>query len=180
MTASLNALHHPRAFKEFMGKIKQVAQEQLALHANDHHFVQSRETVIKEALLLNDVAAQLKGCYCDCPENVLAAIFEPAAVELILAKCKNAYWFWYLIDKIETQAFPVTALAVARAHARAKDAMNDRRYGFNFIETVSLPHQLKQLPPGFVLEMWHKGRLLCEGSGFGEFTVILNPLLIDD
>src|SRR5262249_37414387 len=103
-----------------------------------------------------------------------------AALELLLSKCRNAYWFWFVVGKIETRVFPISAYATARALARSKDAIADKRYGFNWIETVCLEWQLKQLPPGFVIEMWETGRLLAETSGFDEFRVLLNPILVDD
>ena len=134
------------------------------------------------------------GCSCNCSRSsamrtgtrctiliqALAALFTPEALAYIELKCLNSYWFWYLISKVNTRALKFNEAAIARAHARAKDSMYDNRYGFAFIEPSPLEHQLKGLPPGFVFEMWHKGRLLAVHNASGEYKTLLNPLLIDD
>lgn len=165
--------------RKILGQITAIAEEQLRL-ASDRMFIEKPEAIFKTAVALAAPASAVTGQSVSGHNEVLAALFEPAALALLENKCRNTYWFWFLLSKLATETFPVDAIAIARAHARAKDAMVDRRYGFNWIERTSLPHELKALPPGFLLEMWHTGRLLCHRPNSGDYQVILNPILIDD
>ncbi len=174
------ALHGPSARKQLIDSLKQVAEDKLAQYRHLPHFVASWDSILAEAASLARFAAVAADAKLAANDEILSALFEPQAIELIRAKCKNAYWFWYLLSKLETNTIRINLSAMARAHARAKDSMRETRYGFNFVEASPLPWQLKGYPPGFVLEMWHKGRILCVADGSSEFTVVLNPLLVDD
>jgi hypothetical protein len=115
------------------------------------------------------------------PAEVLEALFQKAALDLLLLKCRNRYWLWYLLARLETATFPIDPLAVARAHARAKAALYDNRFGFAFVQPLSLIWELKGMPPGFVIELWDSGKLLADPKHDSNgFSIMLNPLLIDD
>lgn len=168
--------------RQVVEAIRLVAKERLLALNNDRMFIESPATILAEVQFLQASAAETSGSTRKQSDEVLAStLFEPDALELIKTKCKNRYWFWYLIAKLEPATFPLNGLAVARAHARAKDSLWDNRYGFAFVQPTPLEYQLKQMPPGFVLELWHKGRLLCyPPPDTGEYSVILNPILIED
>lgn len=180
MTDISRNMHGPAARKKIIDSLKRIAEEKLAQKGHLPHFCQKWETIASESTVLAPLAAQVIDVEVLDPAEILAALFEPDAIEIIAAKCKSAYWFWYLLARVDTRTLRINAAAISRAQARAKESMRDKRYGFDFIEPSPLVWQLKQLPTGFVLEMWHKGRLLCQNDGFSEFTVILNPILIDD
>ncbi len=161
--------------------IKSIGESRLTELKAEKRFMEPANTVLDELLHLAPAANLVK---VDCPQTadgVRTAMFQTPALELIQKKCRNRYWLWYLLSKLETSTFPVDTLAIARAHARAKAALYDNRYGFGFVETNSLIWELKALPPGFLFEMWDSGRVLCEArndaNGYG---VMLNPLLVDD
>jgi hypothetical protein len=174
------ALHGPKARKDLIDALKRIAEEKLAEYRHLPHFCQSWQSILVEVAPLAQFAGIAAEAKPTTNEEIISALFEPQAIELIRSKCKSAYWFWYLLSKLETNTIRINVSAIARAHARAKDSMRENRYGFNFVEASPLPWQLKGYPPGFVLEMWHKGRILCVTNGSAEFTVILNPLLVDD
>lgn len=174
------ALHGPKARQQLIDALKRIAEEKLVEFRHLPHFCQPWELIVREVAPLAPFAAIAADAKVDGNDEILAALFEPQAIELIRAKCKSAYWFWYLLSKLETNTIRINVAAMARAHARAKDSMHETRYGFQFVEASPLPWQLKGYPPGFVLEMWHKGRILCVANASSEFTVVLNPLLVDD
>ncbi len=175
--------YNPRVFgaeKKIIDAIKRVAEEKLKAHEDGLHFTVKAETVLKEAEALSAVAQQVSGEKPKDYAEVLSTLFTPDAIELIKQKCRNQYWFWYLIARLETRKVPVDVLGIARAQARARESMKETRYGFNWAEPANICWELKSLPPGFVLEMWHKGRILAEGAFVGEYSVMLNPMLVDD
>lgn len=161
--------------------IRSVAEKRLAELDGEKRFTQPADTVLGDMAELSAVAAQVKvDCKADA-QSVREALFQEEAVAYIKEKCRNRYWFWFLLSKLATGTFPIDVLALARAHARAKDALYDNRFGFAFTKPISLIYELKGFPPGFVIELWEKGRILagpqCDSNGFGLF---LNPLLLDD
>lgn len=175
--------YNPRVFgaeKKIIDAIKRVAEEKLKAHEDQLHFCVKPETVLKEAEALSAVAEQVSGEKPKDSAEVLATLFTPEAIELIKEKCRNQYWFWYLIARIETRKVPIDVLGIARAHARARESMKETRYGFNWAESANICYELKGLPPGFAFEMWHKGRVLAIGNFSAEYTVMLNPLLVED
>ncbi len=160
--------------------IKAAAQVRLHVLNDKRMFVAPRADVMNEFTLLNHVALSVQGRR---PAGALAtaqALLDSDALELVLSKCVNPYWLWYLLDKVQPAAFPLDLPAIARAHARAKDSLHDNRHGFAFVNPNCLEHDLKLYPPGFVLEMWHKGRIVAEKLDSGEYPVRLNPILIED
>lgn len=171
---------HPFVHHKVVAKIRDLAAAKIAPGSLDPMFTQKWQDVKAEAQHLVAFAAELTGTAVKSPEDALAALFTPEALAYAERKCLNAYWFWYLLSKLNTRVLPISETALARAHARVKDSLHDNRYGFAFIEPSPLEHQLKGLPPGFVFEMWHKGRLLAEHRHSGDYKVLLNPLLIDD
>lgn len=163
--------------------MKRVAEKRLKELSSDRRFIaRTADEILREGAHLADVVRQHMGSGTEVKDHneALNALFEPAALEHILKLCKNAYWFWYLVNNIQTNFLPVNVLAVARAHARVKDLIKDRRYGFDWVDHSILPHELKGYPPGFVLTIWEKGLILCEGWHYDEYRVHLNPLLIED
>lgn len=171
---------HPFVHHKVVAKIRDLAAEKIASGSLEKMFTQKWQDVKAEAQHLAHFASELTGTTLKGHEDALAALFTPEALAYIERKCLNTYWFWYLLSKLNTRSLPVTEAAIARAHARVKDSLHDNRYGFAFIEPSPLEHQLKGLPPGFVFEMWHKGRLLAVHNHSGDYKVLLNPLLIDD
>ncbi len=171
---------HPYVHPKLVAKIRDLAAAKVAHGSLDPMFTQKWQDVKAEAQHLVAVASELTGTTVNGSEDALTALFTPEALAYAERKCLNAYWFWYLLSKLNTRVLPVGETAIARAHARVKDSLHDNRYGFAFIEPSPLEHQLKGLPPGFVFEMWHKGRLLAEHRHSGDYKVLLNPLLIDD
>lgn len=171
---------HPFVHHKVVAKIRDLAAEKIASGSLEKMFTQKWQDVKAEAQHLAPFASELTGATLKGHEDALAALFTPEALAYIERKCLNTYWFWYLLSKLNTRSLPVTEAAIARAHARVKDSLHDNRYGFAFIEPSPLEHQLKGLPPGFVFEMWHKGRLLAVHNHSGDYKVLLNPLLIDD
>lgn len=166
--------------RKIVTELRQLAKGRLEALDSCRMFVASRQDVINEFQALNDLALEVAGRR---PVDALAtakALLEPEALELVESKCVNAYWLWYLLDKVQPAAFPLDLAALARAHARAKDSLHDNRHGFAFINSNCLEHDLKLLPPGFVLELWHKGRIVAVRTDSGEYPVRLNPLLIED
>ncbi len=161
--------------------IQSIGESRLTALSSEKRFIEPANIVLDELVHLAPAANLVKVDCAPDPEAVRVAMFQTAALELLQAKCRNRYWLWYLLSRLDTSTFPVDVLAVARAHARAKAALYDNRYGFGFVERNSLIWELKALPPGFLFEMWDSGRVLCEhrhdANGYG---VMLNPLLIDD
>lgn len=181
--SATTSTYNPRVFgseKKIIDAIKSVAEEKLKAHADQLHFVVKPETVLKEAEALSAVAEKVSGNKPKDNAEILSTLFTPEAIELITQKCRNQYWFWYLLARLETRKVPVDVLGIARAHARARESMKETRYGFNWAESANICYELKALPPGFAFEMWHKGRVLATGSFSGEYSVMLNPLLVED
>lgn len=167
--------------RKVVHRIKTIAGTRMQELSADKSFVEPAQAVLDELVKLAPAADLVKQNCDHAPAGVGDALFQKAALELIQTKCRNRYWLWYLLSKLETSTFPVDALAIARAHARAKAALYDNRFGFGFVAPISLIWELKGMPPGFVIEMWDSGRLLADrkndSNGYG---VMLNPLLIDD
>lgn len=171
---------HPYSHPKLVAKVRALAEDRVKSGALSPMFKESWQDIVPCAVLLSGIAAELMGRKPADAAEALSMLFGAEAIAVLEAKCANAYWFWYLLSKLNTRELPVSITAIARAHARAKDSLHDNRYGFAFVEPSPLVHQLKQLPTGFVLEMWHKGRIIAEHRSFGEYGVFLNPLLIDD
>lgn len=171
---------HPHSHPKLVEKIRALADERVKSGSLSPMFTQKWQEVLPEATHLAGIAEELTGRKPKDAAEALAMIFTADAIAYIEAKSANAHWFWYLLSRLNTRVLPVTVSAIARAHARAKDSMHDNRYGFAFIEPSPIEYQLKQFPPGFVLELWHKGRIVADYQPFGEYRVRLNPLLIDD
>ncbi|MBY0548555.1 MAG: hypothetical protein K2W95_14895 [Candidatus Obscuribacterales bacterium] len=161
-------------------QLKEVSARRLQALVDHRMFVQPKAEVLQELSLLDKPYNLVTGRQSTDPTVIANELFEPEALELITDKCLNSYWLWYLLDKLQPAAFALSEAALARAHARAKDSLYDNRHGFAFVCSNSLEHQLKQFPPGFVLELWHKGRILAHRTDSGEYPVRLNPLLIED
>lgn len=175
---------HPQRFideRKVVHTIKSIAQKRLLELDSAKRFIEPVETVLDELAQLAPAADLVKVDCNHAVADVRAAVFQDAAIELLQAKCRNRYWLWYLLSRLETATFPVDALAVARAHARVKQSLYDNRFGFGFVAPISLIWELKGMPPGFVLELWESGRILAnprhDSNGY---PLILNPLLIDD
>ena len=163
-----------------IAQTKEISARRLQELVEHRMFIEAETDILKEFALLDRVHHLVSERKSTDPEVIANSLFEPAALKLITAKCLNKYWFWYLLDKLQPAAFALSETAIARAHARAKDSLHDNRHGFAFICANSLEYQLKQLPPGFVLELWHKGRILAHRTDSGEYPVRLNPLLIEE
>ncbi len=171
---------HPFEHHKVVAGIRNLAAEQVQHGGHDPMFVQKWADVKAHGALLAPHASAIIGTKVQGHENALSTLFTPEALAYAERKCLNTYWFWYLVSRLNTRVLPVSETAIARAHARVKDSLYDNRYGFAFIEPAPLEHQLKGLPPGFVFEMWHKGRLLAVHNPSGDYKVLLNPLLVDD
>lgn len=171
---------HPYSHSKVVAKIRELAAQKIASGQYSPMFTEKWQAIEKEGLHLTALAAELSGHKIAGHEDALAELFTADARAYIQRKCLNAYWFWYLLSRLNTRELAADLAAVARAHARVKDGLAENRYGFATIEPSPLEHQLKGLPPGFVFEMWHKGRILAEYRPHGEYKTILNPLLIDD
>lgn len=161
--------------------IHQAADLGTVKHVDTRRFVESEELVISDLLRLQACAEVVKGDSVDGVDQVCSWMFEDDALDFIKAKCRNRYWLWRLMQKLKTTTFPINIIALARAHARVKDQIEDKRYGFNWTTPGALIYTLKGLPPGFVFQIWEDGKLLAirdySGEGLG---IVLNPLLIDD
>lgn len=166
--------------RKVVDALKQVAKARLQVLANERMFIADRKVIVAEFNLLSDVALTVSGRRPADAEAIAKDLLDPGALELVLEKCVNPYWLWYLLEKVQPAAFPLDVTAIARAHARAKDSLWDNRHGFAFVNASCLEHGLKQYPPGFVLEMWHKGRIVAQQVDSGEYPVRLNPLLLED
>lgn len=171
---------HPFEHHKVVATVRDLAAEQVQHGGHNPMFVQKWQDIKAHGALLAPHASAITGTKVQGADDTLKALFTPEALAYLERKCLNTYWFWYTLSKLSTRLLPVTEAAIARTHARVKDSLHDARYGFNFIEPSPLEHQLKGLPPGFVFEMWHKGRLLAVPSASGEYKVLLNPLLIED
>lgn len=171
---------HPYVHPKLVAKIRDFANEQVAHGSHDKMFTQKWHDIGAQGEKLAPFACELTGKTLKGTDDVLDALFTPEALAYIERKCLNAYWFWYLLSKVNTRVLKFSEASIARAHARAKDSLHDNRYGFASIEPSPLEHQLKGLPPGFVFEMWHRGRLLAVYNPSGDYKALLNPLLIDD
>ncbi len=171
---------HPYVHPKLVAKIRDFAAEQVVHGSHDKMFTQKWQDIKAQGEKLASFASELTGKAVKGHEESLCALFTPEALAYIELKCLNSYWFWYLISKVNTRVLKFNEASIARAHARAKDSLHDNRYGFAFIEPSPLEHQLKGLPPGFVFEMWHRGRLLAVYNPSGDYKALLNPLLIDD
>lgn len=166
---------------EVVDAINKVASERLAALDGHRMFVQPQADVLAELSYLSVPYTMVTGAAGAADAAKIArALFTPDAVTLITRKCVNAYWLWYLLKHVRPSTFALTESAISRAHARAKDSLFDNRHGFAFVTPGALEHQLKMLPPGFLLEMWFKGRLVAHPAESGEFSVRLNPLLLED
>lgn len=167
--------------RKVVSLIKSSAQEAMDSLQGERRFVEPEHVITPELINLEEAAGEVLG---EKPESLLAvveALFDEEALAYLRGKCKNRYWLFFLLTHLETSTFPVDVLALARAHARAKAAILDRRYGFNWLTPADLIYSLKGLPPGFVFEMWETGRLLAHKDSVADgFGIILNPLLIDD
>jgi hypothetical protein len=161
--------------------IKDIAQKRLAEIGSEKRFIEPAQTVLDDLANLAPAAGLVKADCSSAFVDVRLALFQAPALELLQVKCRNRYWLWYLMSKLETATFPVDAFAIARAHARAKAALYDNRFGFGFVAPGSLIWELKGMPPGFVIELWETGRLLADPKHDSNgFSLMLNPLLIDD
>lgn len=161
--------------------IKSIAQGRMDELASEKRFIEPASVVLDELVKLAPAADLVKVDCAHTADCVRVAMFQPAALELLQKKCRNRYWLWYLLSKLETSTFPVDAFAIARAHARAKTALYDNRYGFAFVLPINLIWELKGMPPGFVLDLWESGRILADPKHDSNgFSIMLNPLLIDD
>ena len=162
-------------------EIHRVAELGIIKHASTRRFVESESLVTGDLLRLQTCAAVVKGDPAEGLEEVLAWMFDDDALRFIKSKCRNRYWLWCLLRKLQTTTFPVNVLALARAHARVKAEIEDKRYGFNWTTPAELIYTLKGLPPGFVFQIWEEGKVLAIREHFGDgFGIILNPLLIDE
>lgn len=167
--------------RKLVALIKSLAQEATELLKGERRFVEPESVITPELIRLAEAARVVTGEDVSTPSEVSEALFDEEARAFLSRKCKNRYWFFYLLTHLETSTFPVDVLALARAHARAKAAVLDRRYGFNWLTPADLIYGLKGMPPGFVFEMWETGRVLAHNNNVGDgFGIILNPLLIDD
>lgn len=161
--------------------IKSIAQKRLLELDSAKRFIESTQVVLDELANLAPAADLVKVDCGNASADVRAALFQDAALELLKAKCRNRYWLWYLLSRMETATFPIDVLAIARAHARAKAALYDNRFGFGFVAPNSLIWELKGMPPGFVIDLWESGRILADPKHDSNgYSLMLNPLLIDD
>lgn len=167
--------------RKVVHSIQSIAQRRLAELVANNRFIEAAQTVLDELEHLAPAGKLVKVDCTGAASDVRSALFQEAALTLIQAKCRNRYWLWYLLSKLETSTFPVNGLAIARAHARAKSALYDNRFGFGFVAPGSLIWELKGMPPGFVLELWESGRILADPRHDSNgYSLMLNPLLIED
>jgi len=167
--------------RKAVSSIRSTAEARLAELASAKRFIEPASVVLDELVHLAPAGQIVKQDKVAISQEVRDALFQKAALELIQAKCKNRYWLWYLLAKLDTATFPIDPLAIARAHARAKAALYDNRFGFGFVQPISLIWELKGMPPGFVLDLWESGKILADPKNDSNgFSIMLNPLLIDD
>lgn len=162
-------------------KIHSVCQIAKVCHVDTKRFVESSELVLSDLVRLADAASVVKGEPVETASEVAEWLFEEDAIAFLEKKCRNRYFLWMLLEQLATTTFPVNLLALARAHARVKAKIMDKRYGFQWTTPNQLIYTLKGLPPGFVFELWEEGKLLASRKSISDgFGIILNPLLIDD
>lgn len=162
-------------------RIQSEAQLAKVCHVDTRRFVESIELVLGDLKRLSGVASVVKGEAVQGAIEVAEWLFEDEAISFLKAKCSNRYWLWFLLERLNTTTFPVNTLALARAHARAKADIVDKRYGFQWTSPNELIYTLKGLPPGFVFELCEQGKVLAKRVSTGDgFSLTLNPLLIDD
>ena len=166
--------------RKVIGELQSTANRRMTALEGDKRFVETADQVEAELEELEPVASVLNPGHSAQGLTVAAAVFDNAALELLKTKCRSRYWLWYLLARLDTRTFPVDALAVARAQARAHADLTERGYGFATIAPQALIYSLKGMPPGFVLALWESGRILATGRGSTEFRVIHNPLLLED
>lgn len=161
--------------------IKDISLEGLKELSDKKRFVEPVELLEGDLIRFKRASQVIKGAEVSSSQEVKDWLFEEAAVSFLLEKCKNRYWLSFLMGQLETTVFPVTVLALARAQARAKLALEEKRYGFNWITPGELIYSLKGLPPGFVFELWEKGLLIAHQDTVSDgFGIIINPLLLAD
>ena len=167
--------------KRVTSLIRQVSELRLKELEFARPWIETDDLVSSEFRNLSAAAHMvLQGCPSG-EESLKTALFTDDALSLLLKKCRNRYWMWYLLSRIETSCYPVDSLAIARAHARSKDSLYDNRHGFAFVSPAGVYHEMRGMPLGFTLEMWHRGQILARNRSGGDgFEVMLNPLLIDD
>ena len=150
-------------------------------HSDYKRFVEPVEVVLADLVKLAPAAAVVRGDKVESAEEVQEWLFEEDAIEFIKAKCRTRYFLWYLLERLETETYPINVLALARAHARAKDALQTKHYGFNWVRPAELIYSLKGMPPGFVFRLWESGLVIAYNNpNFDGFGIIINPLLLDD
>ncbi|MBI1271852.1 hypothetical protein GC174_15615 [bacterium] len=161
--------------------IRAIAEEGMEAFSGAKRFVEDAAVVAAELIRLAPAAQVVRGDRVDAQTEVEEWLFEADSLAFLKAHCRNRYWLWFLLSHLDTTQFPVTALALARAHARAKAAILDRRYGFNWVTPAELIYSLKGMPPGFVFELWETGRLLAHTDSVADgFGIIINPILLED
>ena len=167
--------------RQVNGVIFSVASERLRLFTRDRRLIESEEVVLDELVHLARAAHVVHGACLRNAREVREALFSRQALDLIKIKCRNRYWLWFLLKELATDIYPVPVLAIARAHARAKKSISTNHFGFAFVKPIDLIWQLKGMPPGFVLKLWDTGLILSSTRDDGNgYSIVLNPLLIDD
>jgi len=175
MSQPMHPFYHDRA----VAKLREIAKAKLAEHEGQRYVIQSSDEILSEVSALSSLLEEVFGTAPADTNAAISTLFEEQALEIIKDKIRNKYWFWYVLSHLRTRRIAVKAAPLARAVARAADSIRERRYGFEFIPPTPLEWHLKQLPPGFLAEMILKGRVLVV-TGRGEYSVTLNPLLIED
>jgi hypothetical protein len=142
-------------------KIAGVLRDTAAAHVKsikNRRFIESVEEITADLVALTPVVQAISK---DAPVADAAAIrtflFQDGAFELLTAKCRNRYWMWCLLAKLETGTFPLDAFAIARAHARLKDSLRDMSYGFAWIQPGDVYSEARSLPLGFLLKKYEEG-----------------------
>ena len=162
-------------------RIQRAAQLAKVCHVDTKSFVESPELVIGDLKRLAEQASVVKGETITDASGVCEWLFEEEAISFLKTKCRNRYWLWFLLERLNTTTFPVNAMALARAHARAKEKLLDKRYGFQWTTPGEIIRALQGLPPGFVFEIWDQGKVLANRKSISDgYGVILNPLLVDE
>ncbi len=167
--------------KKISTLIRETAKAQMQTLSDTRPYIEQPQVVLAELSNLVSAAREANQGPTKNDEELRGVLFDAEALELLALKCRNRYWMWYLLSFVETSQYSLDKLAIARAHARAKDSLYDNRFGFAFVNPNGIYHEMKSLPLGFVLEMWDKGRILASRrEDANGYSVILNPILVDD
>jgi len=132
-------------------------------------------------LNLGEVAHILTGRTVTSDQDVQAALFEPAALELLVSKCPSEYWFFELLLRVKVQSLPLSRAAIAQAIEEAREEFT-ARHDVSFLadsKDERLPLAAARIERIFPLHQ--AGLLLSDGTTNGDkldwSRLVVHPLV---